>query len=219
MTKRAWDRIAHLAIRVYPVVPNRDYYFVNIMEARPKLALTDHGTNSFFRAMRRAGLMKPVRPSDVVAAKWQAYLNELCAVLGIANVVPASPPPAASLPLPSSPLSPVSSSDDGGGSSSLATEPLPAFFYGTLTDDAPEVVDLSFGAAPASLPAAATPSVFSAPQPTEPNIVAAESASSSSGGRDEWSELSDLLCNASGEELDNICRELVNTFDASDVFI
>lgn len=172
--------------------------------------------------MRRAGLMKPVRPSDVVAAKWQAYLNELCAVLGIANVVPASPPPAASLPLPSSPLSPVSSSDDGGGSSSLATEPLPAFFYGTLTDDAPEVVDLSFddnGAAPASLPAAATPSVFSAPQPTEPNIVAAESASSSSGGRDEWSELSDLLCNASGEELDNICRELVNTFDASDVFI
>jgi len=115
--RRAWARIAPSTIRALPSTGPTECYFVCIAEVRPRLAITDHGTVSFLRAMRRAGLKRPKRVAfsdERVRDRWLDYvrlLREACDADGVFSRPPAGPaaapiPAAASVvsvPLPSSP--------------------------------------------------------------------------------------------------------------------
>lgn len=195
--KRAWDRIAHLAIRVYPPVPNKDMYFVNIKEARPNLALKDSGSESFFRAMRRAGLMRPLRTDALVHDMWMEYVQELRLLLGLApptrHVAPAPAPAQICFP----PLQPLA----------LETSS-PVLFPSAMESSFCNLSDEA-SLDPDSPPASADDQLLASPEADE--CVAAAPAPPSSGA---WSDLSALLSDTSSEELNVLCRELIDVLDA-----
>lgn len=209
---RAFDRIADLVIRVYPPVPNKDMYFVNIAEVRPHLARNDQGIQSFFRAMRRAGLMRPLRSPHVVQKMWGDYLHELRISLGLEKVAP-SPvvrattaavavvqPPAPYHSPPQSPLSSPPSPTLPVTASPLPIAPETAFFEPLF--EAPESPQASSDDSFAGI--------------SLPDDVMSVSAPPSSGVHDDWSEhLTDILSDASGEELTDLCRDLAGVINSS----
>jgi len=197
LLNRAWERIAHVAIRVYPKVADRDLYFVDFQEARPSLAAKayysetskPHGRayESFLRAMRRAGLKRPMfrtPPRDL----WGEYVKFVGMSCGEMPIVAPTPAPALSIPTPIYVVEPpldtsptmhsVFSPDDASVSSPLVLNV--------------EIVD--------------SPLVLAAESPTSQASLAAPSV-----GTDEWTDnISDFLSEASGEELESICRELLD---------
>lgn len=218
-TTRAFDRIADLVIRVYPPVPNKDMYFVNIAEVRPHLARNDQGIQSFFRAMRRAGLMRPLRSPHAVQKMWGDYLHELRISLGLEKVAPSpavrattamtvvQPGPQQALvpaaPYYSPPQSPLSSPPSP--TLPVTVSPLPI---------APETAFEPLFEAPES-PHASSDDSF-AGGISLPDEVMSVSAPPSSGVRDDWSEhLTDILSDASSEELTDLCRDLAGVINSS----
>lgn len=220
---RAWERIESLVIRMYPPVPGKDYYFVNIKVFRP-LAPKETGLQSFYRSMRRAGLMQPERSRETIDRYWNAYLTELRLALGLplppkkavtksSNNVPTtalceaapsgpSPVPSAPAPIYFAPLEPLAFD-----SVLKQAAPLTAaeFDAADLFEASPELL------CPASADEA-TPT-YSSPSSEAPEEapLAAAPATPSSGVRDDWSDsLSEVLHAASSEELDDFCRDLAN---------
>lgn len=214
---RAWDRIQPFVVRMYPPVPKKDYYFVNVNVFR-RVEKTSVGMQSFFRMMRRAGLMHPERSADAVTRYWHAYLAEVRAALGIAlglatvktsPSAPASPAPIYFPPLEPLDLNalepalvvPVSESESEASLSPTpdsAAEPVAELF-----DTSPELF------CPASAEAMLSPASSSEEALEEAPLAAP--ATPLYGVHDDWSDsLADVLSHTSGEELTDICRDLAS---------
>ena len=208
---RAWDRIQSFVVRMYPPVPKKDYYFVNINTFR-RIEKTSVGMQSFFRMMRRAGLLPPARSADAVSRYWRACLEEVRAALGIAlglSEVKTSPSaPVSPAPIYFPPLEPLDLS-------ALAPSPVSESEVSLPTPDSvPEPVAEMFDTNPELFcPASADEAMLSPPTSEEAREEAplAAPATPMYGVHDDWSDsLTDVLSHTSSEELTDICRDLAS---------